>query len=233
MKGRMNSIRSQSLVFTFFALTALSLLFAFIAVEVVSRAMARAEEQAARNVLDMVYLQVESEYNDLEYFRNVLLQKHRDRLKDVVSIVEGELRDVYARVQRGELPESQARRQFLEGLRHVRFGNNDYIWVSNYRSVLISHPDPRLHNQDVSDLKDVKGNLIVPPMVAMAREKGEGYYTYWWRRLDSEQPVPKLAYFKHFPEWKWVLGTGVYIPDVQEEVDRKIQNIIGHLQKVL
>ncbi|RMG73825.1 MAG: response regulator [Nitrospirae bacterium] len=200
--------------------------------EIVS-SMFNAEEQSAQNVLKMVMLQIENEYRDLLYYQNASLERHKNRLKDIIDLQENAIRRIYKRVQRGLIDEKTAKARILEDLRHYRFGNNDYIWISDYNSVLISHPDPRLNGKDVSKLRDIKGTLIVPPMVEIAQKKGEGFYTYWWRRLNSEVPVKKLAYVKHFPEWKWVIGTGVYIDDIQQEVDRKVKAMIENLQKVL
>ena len=225
-KSRMLLLIVAMVVFT-------SATFMFLARKEVINAMFIAEEESARNVLKLVMLQVESEYEDLIYYKKSSFELHKKHLKDIITLQEAAIRKVYERVKEGLLDEETAKKRVLEELRSYRFGNNDYIWVSDYNSVLISHPDPMLNGKDYSRVRDVNGKLIVPPMVEIARKNGEGYYSYWWRRLGSERPVEKLAYVKLFPEWKWVLGTGVYIDDIEQEAARKLEAILKNLRKTL
>ena len=114
-------------------------------------------------------------------------------------------------------------------MRAFRYGDTEYFWIANYQSVLISHPDDKLNGADFSQVKDVHGNLIVPPMVKIAREDGNGFYSYWWRRLGREEPVEKLSYAKHFFAWNWVFGTGFYIDDIEEEARHWQASMIENL----
>jgi methyl-accepting chemotaxis protein len=70
--------------------------------------------------------------------------------------------------------------EVIELVSKLRYGDNNYFFISDYNSVLISHP--YLKNKDFSNIKDIKGNLIVPPMVEIARKHGEGFYSYWWKK---------------------------------------------------
>ncbi len=227
------SLRARTLLLIGGIVVFITATFMLLTRQEVVTAMFNAEEESARNVLKLVMLQIENEYNDLLYYKQSSLELHKRHLKDIITLQEAAIRKVYERVQKGLIDEETAKRRILEELRTYRFGNNDYIWVSDYNSVLISHPDPRLHGKDYSKVRDVNGKLIVPPMVEIARKYGEGYYSYWWRRLNSEKPVEKLAYVKHFPEWGWVLGTGVYIDDIEQEVARKLEAMLENLRKVL
>src|SRR5262249_49909460 len=43
---------------------------------------------------------------------------------------------------------------------------------------------------------------------------------YAWSRPGSENPVPKLSFVKRFAEWGWIVGTGIYVDDIDAEVSR-------------
>jgi signal transduction histidine kinase/CheY-like chemotaxis protein len=161
------------------------------------------------------------------------MEARKRELRNLVRLQESYLLSMYARCERGELTPQQAKATALEELRHFRYGNNDYLWVADYDSRLISHPDPALHGADFSDVRDVHGNLIVPPMVKKALADGEGYTTYWWRRLDEQMPAQKLSYASNFAPWQWVLSTGVYVDDVQAEVERRKERAILDLRELL
>jgi PAS domain S-box-containing protein len=54
-----------------------------------------------------------------------------------------------------------------------------------------------------------------------------GDYTWQWKD-DSTRIVPKLSFVKGFAAWGWIVGTGIYIEDVQIELaalERKIVNL--------
>jgi len=128
--------------------------------------------------------------------------------------------------------ERQKQKEALEYIENLRYGDNEYFFISDYNSVLIGHPT--LQGRDMSDVKDPNGVLIVPPMVHVARECGQGFHSYSWRKLKSEEQLyEKLSYSKDIKEWQWVIGTGIYLDSVELEVKRKKADLITSLRKLL
>ena len=60
-------------------------------------------------------------------------------------------------------------------------------------------------------------------MVNVCRENGEGFVDYYWPKYGADKPQPKLSFVKLFDKWNWIIGTGVYIDDIEAlvEVRRK------------
>jgi signal transduction histidine kinase len=122
--------------------------------------------------------------------------------------------------------------EVIELVNKLRYDNNNYFFISNYQSKLISHP--YLQGKDFSKIKDKKGHLVIPPLVKIAREKGEGFYSYWWPKNNSDpKPYQKLTFAKDFPNWKMVINTGVYIDDIDKEIQRRKDELIQHLQRII
>ena len=114
----------------------------------------------------------------------------------------------------------------------LRYDKNNYFYITNYDNVLISHP--YLQGQDLSEVKDIKGNYIIPPLIKIAREKGEGFHRYWWKKNSKDNtPYEKLTYAKDFPDWKMVIGTGVYIDDIEKEVAKRKKELMTQLQEII
>lgn len=216
---------------------AIILLFAslyLLSVPYIQSTVIKAEENAARTILNNVYAMVEQIQLELENYRQSIILERKEQLRNIISIADSRVRDLLAEVKSGTITREQARSRLLDELRRIKYGRNDYIWASDYRSNLISHPDPKLNNADFAKVKDTKGNLIVPPMVEMAvKGAGDGYYSYWWRRLGEEQPVEKITYFKHIPEFGIVIGTGVYLDDVENMVQSKKIIAVDNLRERL
>ena len=178
-----------------------SVLLYFLSVPFINRTVFTNEEEAAWTILDNLYELVESQYLNIQVYSDFALEAYKKQLKNITLIQESFLKDKYEKYEQGLLTEEEAKHSALQELRNFRYGKFDYLWVSDYNSILISHPDPELHKADFSKVRDIHGKLIVPPMVKVAREKGEGYTSYWWRRLGGKEPVEKLTYSRNFSEW--------------------------------
>ncbi|MCE5182719.1 MAG: cache domain-containing protein [Betaproteobacteria bacterium] len=191
------------------------------------------EERSGRTILNNVYAMVEQAHLDLEKYRQSIVLERKAQLRNIITVVDARIKILEEQVRTGKLSKEQARHVLLDELRHIKYGRNDYVFAANYRSVLISHPDPELNGADFSNKRDFRGNLIVPPMVDGALSAGEGFYSYWWRRLGEQQPTEKLSYYKHIPAFDLIVGTGVYLDDVEVAVRNKRDAAVEDLRRRL
>ncbi len=205
----------------------------FLSVPMIKKTVYATEEASAQTILNNVYELVNAQNSAIVAYRDSTLESYKRQLKNITLIQESFIQAAYDKCMRKIVDEEDAKRNVLTEMRKFRYGRDDYVWVSDYNSVLISHPDPKLHQADFSKVKDIYGHLIVPPMVAVARDKGEGYTSYWWRRLDENEPIEKLTYSRNFSPWNWVIGTGLYIDDVKQEVARRQSKMIEELRALL
>jgi len=114
----------------------------------------------------------------------------------------------------------------------LSYDDNNYFYITDYNSLLIAHP--YMQGKNLSNIKDIKGNFILAPMIDMAREKGEGFHTYWWKKnSEDDTPYEKLTYAKDFPNWNMVIGTGVYINDIDEEVQKRKNELFLQLESIM
>lgn len=207
-------------------------LYAF-SVPLIKRAMFEQEENAGRAVLDTVF-ELASRINlNLELQRELTLEAHKTRLRNIIEITSGYIDAVAHETEAGTLTKAAARQQIYDTLRRFQYGHNDYVWVSDYSGQLVSHPNPQLHGKYISREVDQNDELVIPKIVEVARSQGEGYYEYLWSRLGGQQPIPKISYFKDFPEWSFVVGTGVYLDDVKRDVERRKSIEIQELRDAL
>jgi signal transduction histidine kinase/DNA-binding response OmpR family regulator len=127
----------------------------------------------------------------------------------------------------------QMRDEALNSVSRLTYGWNNYFFIFDYKSIMLSHPYvPR--GKDFSSITDIKGNLIVPPMVEVARKNGSGYTRYWWKKNKGDDtPYEKLSYSVDFPNWQIVIGTGVYIDDIEKQVTKRKKELMGELQQTM
>ncbi len=197
-------------------------------------AIARVEQLGSDNIERMR----QYEQHQLEQFRNELLQQKKLSLKSQVqlaaSVLEKFFKDSSATdlnnygqdVKKALLAEQQQEAARL--IADLRYGpkNKDYFWINDLHPRMVMHPyKPKLNGKDLSGVKDPNGKHLFVEFVKVCRDKGEGYVDYYWPKYGSDQPQPKLSFVKLFKQWDWIIGTGVYIDDIDSMVAVKRQEI--------
>ncbi len=127
----------------------------------------------------------------------------------------------------GAASEADARRAALEHIKVLRYGQNDYFWINDRLPSMVMHPiRPELDGQDLRDFKDPTGKALFVEFVEAVKQDGAGFVPYLWPKPGAEQPVPKISYVKEFKPWGWILGSGIYIDDV-DRVFREEALLVG------
>ena len=115
----------------------------------------------------------------------------------------------------GHLSEDDAKSRAMSIIKSMRFGANEYLWINDMTPRMIMHPiKPELDGKDLSALRDANGLTLFNSFVETVRRNGSGFVTYFWAKPGHDSPVPKVSYVKGFAPWGWVIGTGVYLDDV-------------------
>jgi methyl-accepting chemotaxis protein len=120
--------------------------------------------------------------------------------------------------------ESGLKDRAKNNIKTLRYGpdNTDYFWIHNLEAKMVMHPlKPELDGTDISSIKDPTGKHLFIDMVNLCKEKGEGFVEYKWPKPGEEKPVPKISYVKLFKPFGWIVGTGVYMDDIQKNIDAK------------
>src|SRR5690606_23629972 len=122
----------------------------------------------------------------------------------------------HAQAESGAMTVQEAQRAALAAIGAMRYNESDYFWVNDMHPVMVMHPiNPKLDGQDLSDYKDPDGFHLFNEFVKAVQAEGAGFVPYLWPKPGHELPVPKESYVKGFAPWGWVIGTGVYIDDLE------------------
>ncbi|EJM81521.1 MULTISPECIES: methyl-accepting chemotaxis protein [unclassified Pseudomonas] len=155
----------------------------------------------------------------------MLKQIHEDlyhakaqKTQHVVQTASGILTYYHGLETAGTLTREAAQKQALTAVRGLRYDQNDYFWINDLTPVMIMHPaNPKLDGQNLSAIRDPDGFALFNEMVALAKAKGAGPIDYRWPKPGASEPVAKTSYVKLFEPWGWVIGSGIYIDDMQAE----------------
>jgi len=139
------------------------------------------------------------------------------KLKDLVDTTIGLLTECDQKIKNEELSLEDAMKEAANRIRNIRYSGEEYFWINDLHPKMVMHPyKSELEGKDLSDMKDPRGKKLFVEFVEICRNKGEGYSQYMWPKHQGSQPVPKISYVKLFEPWKWIVGTGVYLDDLEE-----------------
>ena len=156
-----------------------------------------------------------------------LYQGKAEKTQHVVETALGVFTHFQALEAGGTLSREAAQQGALAVLKALRYGRNDYLWVNDLQPRMVMHPmNPKLDGQDLSTYKDPDGKALFNEMVVVAKNGG-GVVAYRWPKPGASEPVHKVSYVKQFEPWGWVLGTGVYLDDLQAEFRAQVWQTAG------
>ncbi len=159
----------------------------------------------------------------LKQIHDDLYDAKAQKTMHVVQTANGLLEYYHGLETAGTLSREQAQQQAMEAVRGLRYNQTDYFWINDLRPVMIMHPaNPKLVGQDLSGIKDPDGVQVFNQMVSVAKAQGAGMVNYRWPKPGASEPVEKTSYISLFAPWGWIIGSGVYVDDVQAEFQLQV-----------
>ncbi|MGB9697821.1 MAG: cache domain-containing protein [Thermodesulfobacteriota bacterium] len=160
--------------------------------------------------------------------RSNMYEAKYQKTKHIVESAWGVL-DHYAKQAKAKvLSEEEAKRQAKEVIKNLRYDQDDYFWINDLEPRMVMHPFKKeMEGQSLSDYKDPNGKKLFVAFVEVCKKSGEGFVDYMWPKPGATKPDPKISYVKLLPEWGWIIGSGIYIDDVEKEINQILYVIIG------
>ncbi|SPJ24410.1 methyl-accepting chemotaxis protein [Palleronia abyssalis] len=149
--------------------------------------------------------------------RQVLLHDREEVLRDQTGLAVSIVESFVEAAETGELTVNEAKARAADALGAIRYGNDDYFFITDSAAQMIMHPKTELIGDNFWETRDPNGVPLFQQLIARAGEGG-GYTPYLWPRAGAEEPIGKISYSSLVPEWDWVIGTGVYLEDLEAAI---------------
>jgi signal transduction histidine kinase/putative methionine-R-sulfoxide reductase with GAF domain len=204
----------------------------------------RAYEKARLKVKDqveMVFSLVENSYQKVDD-KDYVVKIYGNQLKPVVDLAENIIREEIKFGKAKNLAEGIVRKNALKRLSDLRYGsNNNYVFIIDTlgpvpRQVM----NPSSPENDGSILNNQKFNLtkgtganIFKSMRQLAMNNREGYIEYTWANAvnrEAEIPKEKISYIRLFPEWGWIIGTGILKENIKDILIAEIRDNVAAIR---
>ncbi|MDA3809213.1 MAG: methyl-accepting chemotaxis protein [Spirochaetaceae bacterium] len=125
-----------------------------------------------------------------------------------------------------------AQEEAKELISNMKYDGDNYFWINDTELAMIMHPGNPIESKPewyvkggLADYADPNGVKLFAEMVKIVgeSENGEGFVPYMWVKpgFEDEGPKPKLSYVKLLEPWQWIIGSGIYIDDIDVSVNAK------------
>jgi methyl-accepting chemotaxis protein len=159
--------------------------------------------------------------------RSVVMEERQLGVQQAVEGAHSLIVHFHAQAAAGKIPEDEAKQRTLAALKSMRYGAGEYFWVNDMQPKMVMHPiKPELDGKDLTDNKDPSGQQLFVEFVRMVRTNSAGFVLYLWPKPGSDKPVQKVSYVKGFEPWGWIVGSGVYVDNVDSAITRRVLNTV-------
>lgn len=161
---------------------------------------------------------------EIIHLRGQLLADRKVTLQSALEIAVSTVKELHAKEGRGELSHDEAQKQAKDALRSMRYQGNEYFYIYDSKGVGVMHPvRPEYVGKPHWDRQDKSGAYTIRNMITAALDKS-GFVETQTPRPGSDVQVAKLHYLQHFEAWDWVIGTGLYVDDLDALFYAQVRN---------
>ncbi|MCI2284680.1 cache domain-containing protein [Colwellia sp. MSW7] len=180
-------------------------------------------------VLFVTQLQYQSlSRQTVDEYRHSVIKHRKEELRNYVSLAEGATEYIY---QNKNLNEQQAQTLVKEILSNMRFGKDGYFYAYDFDGTALVLPEQQSRiGKNWLDLEDRNGVKLIRDLITAAKVGG-GYLNYVFYQPSKGDGVgKKIGFSRALDDWQWMIGTGVYIDDIDHEIAQLNASIRKHIR---
>ena len=150
---------------------------------------------------------------------------HENELKTIMDIMKQTAESIYKTQKAKGVSDEKIQEAILDKFNDLRFFDDKegYIFVYKYDGTSVLFPTNKTQEgKNLITVKDSNGVFLIKELIEAAK-KGGGLVKYHFPKTKDGKPFPKFSYALSFEPYNWMMGTGIYVDNVEEEV--------AHLQK--
>jgi methyl-accepting chemotaxis protein len=160
----------------------------------------------------------------LSSYKATMYEDRKVKITNLTEAAHSLIENALEEQKSGAISSVDAQNLAKENIKNMRYEGDNYFWINDFDAKMIMHPiRPELNGTDLSDSKDPNGKTLFAEFAKVGKEQGAGFVDYVWDKNGA--PAPKISYVKAVPEWNWVVGTGIYVDDVEEAFIDQLKSV--------
>lgn len=173
-------------------------------------------------VLIITMLMVYEEYRNFDHeakaIQEKFIQKQKQTIRFDTQRVLQFISHMYDKRDKTQ-DDAQIKKNIIEVIEQLyeREDGTGYIFIYDYNGIVISDPIQRQNiGKNLYDIEDVNGVKVIRDLITAAKLKDGGYVKYSWLKPTTGRQGSKVSYAKSFEPWGWMVGTGVYLDEIEK-----------------
>ncbi|MBW0295453.1 chemotaxis protein [Shewanella xiamenensis] len=156
------------------------------------------------------HVEQESLADEVTAFREKLIGERKAQIKEATQIAAGIVQYQLSLKEQGNVNQA---------LRDIRFGSSGYFFIYDSQGKNLFHAVmPNLEGQNKIDMTDPRGTKIIVGLLNAAKN-GDGNFSFYFQKPNTNEQIEKIGYSMMIPGTDWMLGTGVYVDDIDAVVE--------------
>ncbi|PID52021.1 MAG: hypothetical protein CR972_03905 [Candidatus Moraniibacteriota bacterium] len=165
----------------------------------------------------------------------ILMEERKQIVREMTNFMVEVFEELETQEQTKYLPDGQAEEIAKDIINGYLYQNNDYFFAIDAKNKkIIATPFKNQLNKTMIDEIDTIGHPFGKDALKDTRSNAENLFiSYKWNKTESDKIGQKLSYFAQFEPWQWLIGTGVYIDDITQEINAIIRKIVSVFSSIL
>ncbi len=150
-------------------------------------------------------------------YKSRLLEDVKTKLKHETEEAMSICAFMYNRYEAGQMTLDQAKKESADIIRDLRYDDgNGYFWVDTSEGINVVLLGRDTEGQSRWDSTDSQGNKFIQMMIENGMQEGGGYTELLFAKPNETEELPKINYTAYYEPFDWVMGTGVWVDDLDE-----------------
>jgi methyl-accepting chemotaxis protein len=147
--------------------------------------------------------------------KSQMMEDRQAKVRNLVEVAHATLAHYEQQAREGQMSVEEAKKSAAAAVRTMRYDQIEYFWINDLNDTMVMHPiKPELEGKKLDQIKDKNGKFLFVEFNRVVKAQGAGFVDYLWPKPGAEEGVPKISFVKGFAPWGWVIGSGIYVDDI-------------------
>ncbi|WP_085579320.1 cache domain-containing protein [Thalassospira mesophila] len=184
---------------------------------------------AASAISGLVFAQAERLAKaETRTFEQNIVEARKDELKSYLQLAMASINHIYSVASPLDAVSKERVKAIINDL---SYGKDGYFFIyDSDGTALVDPPEPWRVGKTYWNLRDLNGNSVIQALIKNAQDGG-GFLRFIWDKPSTGEPAEKIGYSLMLDKWGWMIGTGIYIDDISQQVTEIETEVAAHIRE--
>lgn len=167
--------------------------------------------------------------NEMAQIRHNIFNERKNLIRTMVNRAVDYINYERHRLAQKGVSIEDIKKQIIKGLKNYVYSQGEgYIFVFTDKGLVkLNRVQPEMVGKNLLDTTDPDGIKFLQGLIGAAGKVGGGFIQYKWNKPSLGRRVPKISFAQKINAWGWVIGSGLYLDDIENNIEsfgRQLRN---------